>query len=424
MMIKDRIEIKTLKKLDSEIEAPSSKAHTLRALFIAAMAKGKTIIKNPLIAEDQKYAIETLKLLGVDIEEKKDAIIVNGVNGRFHPKGDNLYIGNSGATARVLVLLCALADKDMTFTGNKRMNSERPLQDLLDAVKQLGIDAKSVIGNGCPPVYVKGNSFLGGNALMKGDKSSQYFTAILLCAPYAKKDVTITVEGKLVSKPYINVTIGMMKDFGVDVINNNYQEFIIKAGQTYTGREYSIEGDFSSASFFFEAAAITLGRIKIKNLNPNSTQGDKSFLDFLEMMGCEVNRGEDFVEVIGNPLKGIKVDMCDYPDITIPLAVVAAFAKGTTQICNVGHLKYKESDRLEAPVTELSNMGIKAKSIDDGIIIEGGSPHGAEIKTYKDHRMVMSFAVAGLKVPGIIIKNPENVEKSYPNFFEVLQSIY
>lgn len=420
------LEIKSLGNeiLDAVIKAPPSKAHTLRALYIAALAKGKTIIKHPLIADDQRDTIEALKGLGVKIEEANDEIIIHGVDGKFHPVSDKLYIGNSGATSRVMAVLCALADKDITFAGNDRMNTGRPLQDLLDAVKQLGIDAKSINGNGCPPVRVKANSFLGGNATMKGDKSSQYFTAILLCAPYAKKDVTLTVDGKLVSRPFIDITIEIMREFGVVVVNEDYKRFYVKAGQSYKARTYEIEGDYSGSAFFFEAAAITGGRVRVTNLRGDSVQGEVKFLDLLKEMGCEVKRGKDFVEVQGKPMKGIRVDMADYPDIVPSLAVASAFAEGTTEIYNIAHLKIKESDRIVAPVDELRKMGINGSYTNDSMIIAGGKPHGASIDTHGDHRMVMSFAAAGLKVPGLIINDIENVNKSFPDFFDEFDKLY
>lgn len=419
-----KIEIKSITHFNAEMTAPPSKAHTLRILFIAALAKGKTAIKNPLIAEDQKYTIDALRCMGVkiDINKETNTITIEGCDGRFKVENPNLFIGNSGVAARFLPLIGSLSDKDVIIDGVERMRTGRPMQDLLDAIKPLGIEAKSLSGNGCPPVFVKAGSFIGGTALMKGDKSSQYFSAILLAAPFAKKDVEIKTEGKLVSKPYIDITIDMMKDFGVDVKNNDYKSFEIKSGQHYNARNYDVEGDFSGASFFFEATAIMKGRVKIKNLYSNSSQGDKKFVDFLEMMGCSVTRGKDFIELSGKELRGIRVDMCDYPDIVIPLMVVAAFAKGKTEIYNVSHLQYKESDRINAPITELKKMGINASYDGETITVVGGTPHAAEIDTYKDHRMAMSFAVASLKTGGVI-NNPDAVNKSFPDFFDVLDKL-
>jgi 3-phosphoshikimate 1-carboxyvinyltransferase len=420
--MKTIIEIKPINNLDATVAAPPSKAHTLRALFIGAMADGTTIIKNPLMAEDQKYAINALKALGTEIKIRDKEVIINGCNGKFKAPYKELFIGNSGVSARVLAVLASLADGEVVINGTERMRTARPIDDLLEAIRPLGVNAVSINRNGCLPIRVDG-SFKGGATELRGDKSSQYFTAILMCAPYAKENVTIKTIGELHSKPYIDITYDVMKKFGVIGENKDYQEFTVKWGQCYHGREYVIEGDYSNATYFFGAAAITRGRIRVTNLNPNSVQGDMKFLDFLEMMGCDVKKTDDYIEVIGKPLKAIKVDMQDYPDIVPSLAVVSAFAEGTSEFYNIGHLKYKESDRIEGPVTELKKMGIKAEAEEDRIIVEGGKPYGAVIDSYKDHRMVMSFSMAGLKVPGIKIRNPENVLKSFPDFFDVLKKL-
>jgi 3-phosphoshikimate 1-carboxyvinyltransferase len=417
------IKINKIDNLDKVIEAPSSKAHTLRALFIASLADGESTIKKPLIAEDQQYAIDTLRKLGVKISIYDDEIKIKGSGGKFDVKDEKIFIGASGATARFLTVMGSLCNKPIIIDGTERMRNERPLEDLINAVEPLGITAEYNNKKGYVPIKLK-FGFNGGETTLKGNKSSQFFTSILISAPYANNDVIINTEGELVSKPYIDVTLNMMKEFGVDVINENYTRFIVKSGQRYQSKEYLIEGDYSSSSFFFAMAAITKGKIKTTNLNPKSTQGDKKFLDFLEMMGCKINYGNDYVEVIGKPLNGIKVDMKDYPDIVSPLAVVAAFADGKSEFYNISHLKYKECDRLLAPVTELKKMGINAICTENSIIIEGGKPHGALIETYKDHRMVMSFSAAGLVVDNMIIKNPENVKKSFPDFFELLEGLY
>lgn len=416
-------EITPIEKLDSEITAPPSKAHTIRALFLASLAEGKSKIKYPLLGKDQKVAIQALKDMGTEIELENEQIQVTGVGGKFSPKKRDIYIENSGITARLLSIIGALSETEIVMDGDERMREGRPIQDLLDAGKQLGIEAVSINNTGCPPILIKNTGIKGGRTRLKGNKSSQYFSALLTAAPYAEKDCIIETEGELMSKPYIDITTGMMKDFGAVVENKDYKEFRVQAGKYYFARDFIIEGDYSAASFFFAAAAITKGKIRINNLFPESSQGDKQFLNFLERMGCHVSWGSEFVEVKGAELEGISVDMSDYPDIVIPLAVVAAFAKGKTELYNISHLKYKECDRIEAPVTELKKMGINAQAFEDRMIIEGGNPEGTEIDTYKDHRMAMSFAVAGLKAPGVKIKSPENCQKSFPEFFEVLEGL-
>jgi 3-phosphoshikimate 1-carboxyvinyltransferase len=416
------VEIKTLDRLFAEVEAPPSKAHTLRAIVISALADGCSVIASPLIAEDQEDAIDSLRKLGVRIDVDKN-INVYGVNGSLHPISEEVDIGGSGLTARLLTVIGALANRRFVINGNERMQTGRPIKDLIDAINCLGIYANSLRGNGCVPIEVK-PGFEGGQTTLNGGISSQYFTAIMIAAPYAKKQVTIITQGDLVSKPYIDITIQMMEYFGVQVDKDGYKRFTIPSGQQYHARNYTVEGDYSSAAFFFEAAAITQGRVRVNNLNPSSVQGDKYFVSLLRQMGCEVNVGSDWVEVVGKPLKGIRADMRDYPDIVTPLAVTAAFANGISEFYNIGHLLYKESNRLTAPVVELRKMGIDALCTEDSLVVNGGKPHGAEIDTHSDHRMVMGFAPAGLKIPGITIRNPENVGKSFPDFFERFNQLY
>ncbi len=416
------IEIKKLGKLDATVSAPPSKAYTLRALFIACLADGKSVLRNGLFAEDQKYAVAALKEFGAGIEFDGSDFTVNGTNGLLKVPKEEIFIGNSGVTARFLAAFAGLASGKTIITGNERMQ-QRPIQDLLDALKPLGIAAKSIAGNGCPPIEVEGGNFFGGKTGLKGGKSSQYFSSILISAPYAKNDVTIKTVGEIKSKPFIDMTINSMKEFGVDVENNNYKEFSVKAPRRYKGKEYLIEGDYTNVSYFFAAAAVTKGKVKVENLNPNSVQGDRYFLDLLEKMGCKVEHGENAVTVEGAELEGIEVDMGNHPDIVPTLAVVASFAKGKTRIKNIEHLRLKESDRIKAPVNELKKMGIDAKELEDGIEIEGGRPTGAEIETSNDHRIAMAFAVAGLAVKGVKIKGEQCVNKSFPGFFDEIGKI-
>ncbi len=419
-------EIKLVKELDATVEAPPSKAHTLRALFIAALANGKSVIKNPLIAEDQEYAIKALKKFGTSVETKDNLIEIIGTGGKPKLPDKDVFVGNSGVTMRFLATFAALAPEGkVILDGTERMRKGRPIQDLLDALKKIGVEAVSIKNNGCPPIEIKTGGIKGGITSLKGSKSSQYFSSLLISAPYAKGDVTIKILGEISSKPYIDVTINVMEEFGVEVENKNYEEFFVKSGQRYEAREYSVEGDFSNAAYFFAAAAVTGGRVRVVNVNPDSAQGDRFFVDCLDEMGCDIREGKNWIEVKGNKLKPIKRDMNDYPDIVQPLAVVAAFAEGKSEFTNIAHLRYKECDRLKAPVTELKKMGINAIDAEDSLIVEGGHQmHGAEIDTYNDHRMAMSFAIAGLKIPGIKIKNPEVVNKSFPEFWGRLESLY
>jgi len=395
------------------VEIPGSKSYTNRALLIAALADGITVLRRVLMSDDTIYMIRALKQFGLRIEEKEDSLIVNG--GHFHAPKKVINVGNAGTTMRFLATFSSLAEGKVTITGSKRMQ-ERPIQDLLDGLFQLGVNAYSKKGNGCPPVIIEGR-LEGGKCSMNGEKSSQYFTSILMCAPYAQRGVEIEVAGDLASKPYIDVTIDIMKDFGVKVVNDNYKRFIVKGSQEYRPREYFIEGDASNASYFLAAGAVSGKGVRVANINPNSKQGDIKFASVLEKMGCKITYRKDWIEAEGRELKGIDIDMNAMPDVVQTLAVVALFAKGPTRIRNVPNLRIKETDRIKALAIELRRIGAKVKEFEDGIEITPGKYHGAAIETYDDHRMAMSFAVAKLKIPGIKIKNPRCVRKSFPDFW-------
>jgi len=410
------------KKIKTTIEAPPSKSHTLRAFFIASLAQGKSVLKNPLLAQDQKYAMEALKNFNVDFKVKEKEVIVNSKE--LKTLKDKVFIGNSGVTARFLASLAALSDKGVIIDGTERMRKGRPIKELIQGLKKLGVKIESQ--NNCLPIKVKGNTFEGGVTELKGEISSQYFSSILISAPYAKKDVTIKCIGKMSSKPYIDITIQTMKDFGVKVKNNNYQEFYIKSNQKYQPRDYQIEGDYSNASYFLAAVAINKGKITIKNLKRDSTQGDKVFLDCLEKMGCQVVKKKNEVTLTSNKeLKSIgKIDMNSYPDLVPTLAVVSVFAQGKTEIVNIGHLRFKECDRIKALAQELKKVGAKIEEKKDSLVIFKSELYGSKIKCYNDHRIAMAFSVLGLKIPGIVIEDEKCVGKSFNNFYQVFEKIY
>ncbi|MFC1768134.1 3-phosphoshikimate 1-carboxyvinyltransferase [Nanoarchaeota archaeon] len=395
------------------VEIPGSKSYTNRALIIAALAKGTTKLNKVLLSDDTILMMAALKQFGVSIQEKGNTIIVNG--GTLKNPKKILNAGAAGTTMRFLTSLATLVEGKVTITGNTRMQ-KRPIQDLLDGLNQLGVNAYSKKNNSCPPVVVEG-TLVGGNTQMNGDKSSQYFTSILMCAPYAERDVEIEVIGDLASKPYIDITIDIMKKFGVVVENKDYQKFIVRNGQTYSPCEYNIEGDASNASYFLGAGAVTGEKIRVTNVNPESKQGDIKFSKVLEQMGCSVFYGKDFIEVKGGDLKGIDVDMNHIPDVVQTLGVVALFAKGKTKVRNVPNLRIKETDRINALATELRKLGGKVKEFKDGLEITPGVLKAAEIDTYEDHRMAMSFAIATLKIKGVKIKDPLCVRKSFPDFW-------
>jgi len=408
------------------VAAPPSKSYTHRALILGSLAQGETVIENFLRSDDTQYTIDACRSLGVNIQSEGETLRITGTAGQFPiiPESKRIFVGNSGSTIRMAASLAALAPARVVFDGEARLR-QRPVGDLLSALKSLGVQAGSVNGDGCPPIEVHGGKLLGGEVLVSGRASSQHISSLLMVAPYAEGEVSIKITDGLRSKPYVDITIDAMRDFGVEVESHNHEEFIVKSGQKYKGRHYRVEGDYSSAAYFFAAAAIGQGAVAIGNLKANAVQGDRYFLDILSEMGCHVNYYEGQVKVSREKeLTGIAVDMGDYPDIVQPLAVVAAYAKGETKITNIGHLRYKESDRINNTAAELGKMGIHVDVTEDTMSISGGKPKGAIIDTYGDHRMAMSFAVVALFADGdTIINGAESVTKSYPGFFADLARI-
>jgi 3-phosphoshikimate 1-carboxyvinyltransferase len=320
--------------------------------------------------------------------------------------------------------LAALAQSRVVFDGEARLR-QRPVGDLLSALQSLGVQASSVNGDGYPPIEVRGGRLLGRKIEISGMTSSQHISSLLMIAPYAEHNVRIKVINGLRSKPYLDITIDTMRQFGAEVVDYNQKEYIVTSGQKYKGRHYWIEGDYSSTAYFFAMSAIGQRPITVGNLKANSVQGDRYFLDILSRMGCCVNYKEGQVEVTRDKaLTGLRLDMGDYPDIVLPLTIVAAYAKGKTEITNISHLRYKETDRINNTATELRKMGIEVDVTESTISITGGKPKGAIIDTYNDHRMAMSFTTAALFAEGdTIINGAKAVTKSYPRFFADLIQI-
>lgn len=416
------LEIKPISKVDAVVTVPSSKSYSNRALLVAALADGESHIYNCLDCDDTRYMINALKTFGVEVTEEGAKIFIQGVNGSPKTPEKEIYVGNAGTTLRFLCSFAALCPDKAVIDGSNRMR-QRPVQDLMDGLSGLGVNIKSLNSNGCPPVEIRGGGISGGDTIMNGDKSSQYFTSVLLSSPYAKKDVTIKIKGKLTSKPYIDLTIDLMKAFGVNVENDSYSTLFVKSGMGYKARNYEIEPDVSSAAYFFAAAAITGGRVRVENLKPATLQGDIKFIDILKKMGCTIIEGENYIEIKGGKLTGVEVNMNEMPDAVQTLAVTALFAQGETRITGVSNLRIKETDRIKALAKELSKLGGQVRELDDGLVIIPDKLRANEIETYDDHRMAMSFALAGLKIPGIRIKNPECVSKSFPGYFEKLKSL-
>ena len=416
------IEIEPQKISDSDVIVPGSKSYTHRILIASALSDGTCTISNGLKSEDTLLTLNALKQMGIVIEVEENTFIVHGEKGRLKPCVDPVYLGNSGTSMRLLTAVAALGQGRYSLTGTKRMQ-ERPIQDLLDGLVQMGVAARSVNNTGCPPVEVKGSSILGGNVSLKCGVSSQFLSALLLIASYTRNGVEIKIIQGPVSKPYVDMTLDVMEVLGVQVQRDGYRGFSVAGGQIYRAGSYDVEPDCSQAGYFWAAAAITGSKIKVKGTTHKTRQGDVRFTQLLENLGCKISHDVDGISVTGGRLSAINVDMADMPDMVPTLAVVAAFAEGITRIENVGHLRAKESDRLGAVVHELSKIGIEASCSDTGMKIKGGSPRGAEIETYGDHRMAMSFAIAGLNVPGIVIRDEKCVEKSFPDFWKVFEGL-
>ncbi|MBF0102587.1 MAG: 3-phosphoshikimate 1-carboxyvinyltransferase [Desulfobacterales bacterium] len=410
--------------IQAEVTVPGSKSYTHRTFIAAALSNGDCTILNSLKSEDTEYTLHTLNQLGIHIEEKENHVFIRGGYGQFSECNNPIFLGNSGTSMRLLAGIGALGKGDYTFTGSPRL-CERPIQDLLDALNQLGVSAYALHKNGCPPLIVSGKPLQGGSITLNCTKSSQYLSAMLLIAPCTQNGLEIQVQPGLVSKPYVDMTLDIMRCFGIQYERDRYDRFFVPGKQTYQAGTYTVEPDCSQAGYFWAAAAVTGGKVKVLGVTKNSKQGDVRLVEVFEKMGCNITHSSDGITVEGGQLKSIRVDMSDMPDMVPTLAVVSAFAKGTTTIENVAHLTVKESNRLDSVATELRKMGIHADATADAIQIEGGTPKGnVDIETYNDHRMAMCFAVAGLKVPHIRIQNPKCVQKSFPNFFEVFEGMY
>ncbi len=408
-----------------EITVPGSKSFTHRILIAAALSSGRCSIENPLLSEDTLLTIKALRQMGTRIEQKThNQLMVYGGGGKLQPSTEPIYLENSGTSIRLLTAVAALGQDTYTLLGNDRM-AERPIQPLIDALVQIGVQARSTRGNGCPPVEVNGKDLSGTAVAINCQTSSQYLSGLLLMAPCTREGLKIQVTDGPVSRPYINMTLDVLSRFGIAVDHQGYDEFNISGKQTYNSGAYTVEADSSQAGYFWAAAAICGKTVKVGGIRMNSCQGDVQFASVLESMGCTVDFGADGTTVSGGDgLLAVEIDMGDMPDMVPTLAVVAAFAQGTTVITNVAHLKAKESDRLTAVASELKKMGITASCSGDGLTITGGQPRGAKIETYGDHRIAMSFAVAGLAAPGTVIKGEKCVEKSFPNFWEVFEELY
>ena len=417
------IEIRPLAHCDAMVTIPGSKSYTHRALIVSALADGESVLINALQSKDTGYTIQGLEKLGMQVFWKGDLFHVLGKGGKLKSGEERIFLGNSGTSMRFLTALAALKNGRTLLDGSERMRN-RPIGDLLEGLRTLGARAYSKEGGGCPPVVVESQGLKGGTAKIRGEESSQFLSGLLMVAPYALRDVCVEVIGDLVSKPYVDITRHVMSAFGVEVQGEGYHSFFVRSGQRYLPQVYRIEGDASHASYFFSAAAIIRGKVRVENFYSTSIQGDTGFLNILEKMGCNIIRGDSWAEVQGGELRGIEIDMNEMPDLVPTLAVTASFAHGKTIIQNIGHLRLKESDRIRALASDLVKMGIRVEEGRDWLKVEGGEAHGAEIETHNDHRLAMSFAIAGLAIPGVKIQGEACVDKSFPDFWKTFGRLY
>ena len=405
------------------IRPPGSKSLTNRALVVAALAEGTSHLTGVLDSRDTQVMIDSLRRLGIAVEHSPAdcSIVVSGCSGRPPVAVADLWLENSGTSIRFLTALCALGRGTFRLDGNARMR-ERPIGDLLESLRQFGISVAAELGTDCPPVVLTSDGLRGGTTTVNADVSSQFLSAILMAAPCAASPVEIRLAGEMVSEPYVEMTWKVMSQFGVNVDRDEPGRYLIRP-QSYRGRSYDIEPDASAASYFFAAAAVTGGEITVEGLTANALQGDVFFVNALERMGCEVTWNAESITLRGRELHGIDIDMNAISDTAQTLACVAPFATGPTRIRNVAHMRHKETDRVAAVVTELQRLGLSVEEHPDGMTIHPGPLQPGTVATYDDHRMAMSFALLGLRVPGIVIADPGCTSKTYPHYFDDLDRL-
>jgi len=419
--------LKPIEKIDGEVNLPGSKSLSNRALLLASLAEGTTKITNLLESDDTRHMLNALKKLGIkySLSEDKTECTVVGNGGSLKSENvEELFLGNAGTAMRPLCAALCLGEGSYLLTGEPRMK-ERPIGHLVDALREAGANINYIETEGYPPLQIEANGLNGGNVEIEGAISSQFLTALLLASPMAKEDMTISIIGELVSKPYIDITLHIMKKFGVDVVNENYKKFTIKGGQTYKAVDsFMVEGDASSASYFLAAAAIKGGTVKVTGIGKKSIQGDVAFVNVLEKMGAKVQWGDDFLTVTKGELNAIDMDFNHIPDAAMTIATTALFAKGTTTLRNIYNWRVKETDRLFAMATELRKVGAKVEEGEDYLKITPPKQlKHASIDTYDDHRMAMCFSLLALDSASVTINEPECTAKTFPTYFDVLESI-
>ncbi|EDM9769686.1 3-phosphoshikimate 1-carboxyvinyltransferase [Salmonella enterica subsp. enterica] len=419
----ESLTLQPIARVDGAINLPGSKSVSNRALLLAALACGKTVLTNLLDSDDVRHMLNALSALGINytLSADRTRCDITGNGGPLRASGDlELFLGNAGTAMRPLAAALCLGQNEIVLTGEPRMK-ERPIGHLVDSLRQGGANIDYLEQENYPPLRLRGG-FIGGDIEVDGSVSSQFLTALLMTAPLAPEDTTIRVKGELVSKPYIDITLNLMKTFGVEIANHHYQQFVVKGGQQYhsPGR-YLVEGDASSASYFLAAGAIKGGTVKVTGIGRKSMQGDIRFADVLEKMGATITWGDDFIACTRGELHAIDMDMNHIPDAAMTIATTALFAKGTTTLRNIYNWRVKETDRLFAMATELRKVGAEVEEGHDYIrITPPAKLQHADIGTYNDHRMAMCFSLVALSDTPVTILDPKCTAKTFPDYFEQL----
>ncbi|AMK00400.1 3-phosphoshikimate 1-carboxyvinyltransferase [Alteromonas macleodii] len=424
----EQLTLDPIAKVSGEVNVPGSKSLSNRALLLAALAEGETELTNLLDSEDIEHMLNALTKLGINyrLSEDKTQCVVQGNGGAFNVAEPlKLFLGNAGTAMRPLCAALAASNVDTVLTGEPRME-ERPIGDLVDALREADAEVTYLKNEGYPPLQIKGKTLSGGEMSVDGSVSSQFLTALLIAAPLFSGDVTIRIKGELVSKPYIDITLDTMAKFGVTVENDNYQTFTVSGDAKYVAPgKFMVEGDASSASYFLAAGAIKGGTVRVTGIGQNSIQGDIRFADVLEAMGAKVVWNDEYVEVTGAPLKGVNMDMNHIPDAAMTIATTALFAEGPTTMTNIYNWRVKETDRLAAMATELQKLGAKVEEGHDYIKVwPTDSLKHAEIDTYNDHRIAMCFSLVALSDTPVTINDPGCTRKTFPDYFTRFKTLY
>ena len=411
--------------LDARVSIPGSKSITNRAMILAAMAQGRSVLDSVLLSDDTRYMSDALRVMGFVVEVDEDAhrITVGGRGGVIPAHGGEIFVGGAGTVMRFIVAMVTLGEGRFRIDGNQRMR-QRPIGPQLDAMQRLGASVYSERDNNCPPVIVDASRarFEGGETSIDARVSSQFVSAMLMPAPIWKAGLKLRVIGDA-ARPFIDMTLRLMEAWGT---HNSVEtdQIVVPGGQWYRAQRFVVEPDASSASYFAAAAALIGGAVKIEGLSSNSVQGDLGFLGVLQRMGARVSWHPDYVEIVGTgQLAGVDVAMNAMPDMVPTLAAIAPFASSPTKIRNVAFIRHHESDRIRVLATELRRIGADVSETEDGLEIRPSTMRPAPIETYDDHRIAMSFAVLGLKLPGTKIKNPGCVAKTFPDFFTRLSAL-